>query len=120
MRAVALSLNIDPSLFGSAFADPTVLFRIFNYPPHNSKFGERSQAVGEHTDYGYLTVLKQDPSGGLQVRGRDGAWIEAPYIENTFVINLGDALEHCTGGLIRATPHRSNCNLLKYLVLFSV
>lgn len=106
MRAVALSLNIDPSLFGSAFADPTVLFRIFNYPPHDSKFGERSQAVGEHTDYGYLTVLKQDPSGGLQVRGRDGAWIEAPYIENTFVINLGDALEHSTGGLIRATPHR--------------
>lgn len=106
MQAVANSLGIDASHFSSAFADPTMLFRIFCYPPHNPIFGDLSQAVGEHTDYGYLTILKQDSCGGLQVRGRDGQWIEAPYIENTFVINLGDALEHCTGGLLRATPHR--------------
>jgi isopenicillin N synthase-like dioxygenase len=106
MLAIAESLGIDSARFGEAFADPTVLFRIFNYPPHNPKYGDLSQAVGEHTDYGYLTILKQDPSGGLQVRGVDGQWIDAPYVEDTFVINLGDALEHCTGGLIKATPHR--------------
>lgn len=33
-------------------------------------------------------------------------WIEATPIPNTFVINLGDALEHNTGGLLLATPHR--------------
>jgi isopenicillin N synthase-like dioxygenase len=108
MQAVSRSLGIDASYFGEAFADPTMLFRIFNYPPHNPVFGELSQAVGEHTDYGYLTILKQDASGGLQIRGQgmNAGWIDAPYVENTFVINLGDALEHCTGGLIRATPHR--------------
>jgi isopenicillin N synthase-like dioxygenase len=106
MQAIAQSLDIDTTYFGDAFADPTMLFRIFNYPPHDTQFGESSQAVGEHTDYGYVTILSQDTCGGLQVRGRGGGWVDAPYKEDTFVINLGDALEHSTGGLLRATPHR--------------
>ena len=36
----------------------------------------------------------------------EDVWISAPPIPNTFVINLGDALEHVTSGLLRATPHR--------------
>ena len=32
--------------------------------------------------------------------------MDAPPIPHSFVINLGDALEHNTGGLLRATPHR--------------
>jgi isopenicillin N synthase-like dioxygenase len=96
-----------------SFSEPTELFRIFNYPPHDNKFGEKSFGVGEHTDYGYITILKQDDSGGLQVKRtvvtEDSLvhmWIDAPPIKNTFVINLGDALERMTGGLYRATPHR--------------
>lgn len=33
-------------------------------------------------------------------------WVDVPPIPNTFVINLGDALQHNTGGLLIATPHR--------------
>ena len=62
--------------------------------------------VGEHTDYGYLTLLLQDNSGGLQVKLADGSWIDAPPVDGSLVVNLGDALEHNTGCLIKATPHR--------------
>lgn len=109
MKAISCSLEVKDAHFLNQFEHPTELFRIFNYPPHNPEvFSSQSMGVGEHTDYGYLTILRQDASGGLQVRSltNHSTWISAPPIENTFVINLGDALEHNTQGLYRATPHR--------------
>ncbi|MBL8168890.1 MAG: isopenicillin N synthase family oxygenase, partial [Acidobacteria bacterium] len=74
----------------------------FNYPGQNDAAG---WGVGEHTDYGLLTILKQDDAGGLQVKVR-GQWLEAPPVSNSFVCNIGDMLDRLTGGLYRSTPHR--------------
>jgi len=61
--------------------------------------------VGEHTDYGLVTLLAQDDSGGLQVATPDG-WIDAPPIPGTLVCNIGDMLDRLTGGWYKSTPHR--------------
>jgi isopenicillin N synthase-like dioxygenase len=106
MRLIAVSLGAEPGWFAERYtADPTVLFRIFNYPPAPAVAGEQ-WGVGEHTDYGLLTILKQDHHGGLQVRSRRGGWIDAPPIPGTFVCNIGDMLDRLTGGHYRSTPHR--------------
>ncbi|MDR3499727.1 MAG: 2-oxoglutarate and iron-dependent oxygenase domain-containing protein [Parvibaculum sp.] len=102
MGGIALSLGLERNYFADHYtADPTVLFRIFHYPPGN----EESWGVGEHTDYGLLTLLAQDEIGGLQVKSYNG-WIEAPPIPDTFVCNIGDMLDRLTGGIYRSTPHR--------------
>ncbi|MFM9862585.1 MAG: isopenicillin N synthase family dioxygenase [Micropepsaceae bacterium] len=104
MRGIALSLSLDAEYFARTYtADPTVLFRVFHYPPARKIDAE--WGVGEHTDYGLLTLLAQDNCGGLQVKARDG-WIEAPPIEGTLVCNIGDMLDRLTGGVYRSTPHR--------------
>ena len=105
MRGFSLSLGLDADYFSQYYTtDPLVLFRIFHYPS-----AQRHQSyewgVGEHTDYGVLTILKQDETGGLQIFTQD-QWIEAPYIPGTFVCNIGDMLERLTQGLYRSTPHR--------------
>ena len=61
--------------------------------------------VGEHTDYGLLIILKQDDSGGLEVKSGSG-WIAAPPIADSFMCNIGDMLDRITGGRYRSTPHR--------------
>jgi isopenicillin N synthase-like dioxygenase len=80
-------------------ADPLVLFRIFHYPPARPGWG-----VGEHTDYGLLTILGQD-GAGLEVRAADG-WVAVPPEDDALVCNLGDMLERVSGGRYRSTPHR--------------
>lgn len=107
MRGLSLSLGLDRDYFNGHFThDPLTLFRIFHYPSAEKKPDDANLwGVGEHTDYGVLTILKQDSVGGLQIKSQ-GKWLEAPYIPNTFVCNIGDMLERMTRGYYRSTPHR--------------
>ncbi len=108
LEGVALSLGLPEGYFRSHYtAEPTVLFRIFHYPATPPGDGaDYSWGVGEHTDYGLLTLLAQDDNGGLQIKGRDGVWFDAPPIPGTLVINIGDMLDRLTQGLYRSAPHR--------------
>jgi isopenicillin N synthase-like dioxygenase len=102
MEGVALSLGLEAEYFRRAYtARPTLLFRIFEYPPGR----DDGWGVGEHTDYGLLTLLAQDENGGLEVKTPNG-WIEAPPIPGALVCNIGDMLDRLTGGAYRSTPHR--------------
>jgi len=107
MKGIALSLGLDESYFAERYTgDPLILFRIFNYPAEPDRMGDdRSWGVGEHTDYGLLTILKQDKTGGLEVKSKSG-WVEAAPIPGSFVCNIGDMLDRMTGGLYRSTAHR--------------
>jgi isopenicillin N synthase-like dioxygenase len=105
MEGIALALGLDESYFRDRYtSDPLVLFRIFHYPAA-APSASSGWGVGEHTDYGVLTILKQDDRGGLEVKTPTG-WTAAPPIENSFVCNLGDMLDRMTAGLYRSTPHR--------------
>lgn len=104
MEGVALSLGLDAQYFRAHYtARPTLLFRVFEYPA--APANDENWGVGEHTDYGLLTVLAQDENGGLQVKTPNG-WIDAPPIEGALVCNIGDMLDRLTGGYYRSTPHR--------------
>ncbi|HEY2048928.1 MAG TPA: 2-oxoglutarate and iron-dependent oxygenase domain-containing protein [Caulobacteraceae bacterium] len=108
MEGVSLGLGLDAGHFARCYTgEPTVLFRIFHYPARGPVGIDwaGSWGVGEHTDYGLLTLLAQDRHGGLQVKA-PGGWIEAPPIDGALVCNIGDMLERLTGGRFKSTPHR--------------
>lgn len=100
MAAIALSLGLPEAYFADFCAEPIAALRLVRYPPEGAE-------AGIHTDYGALTLLLQDPIGGLQVFDRvTGGWIEANPIAGSFVVNLGDLMERWTNKLYRSTPHR--------------
>jgi len=104
LRGIALGLGLAPDWFvRNLTADPTILFRIFRYPPTSAS--DTGWGVAEHTDYGLLTILMHDGQGGLQVRANDG-WVDVDVARDAFVCNLGDMIERMTGGRYRSTPHR--------------
>jgi isopenicillin N synthase-like dioxygenase len=105
LAAMALGLGLDGDWFRRHMtADPTVLFRIFRYPPHPDGAADR-WGVAEHTDYGLLTLLAHDGTPGLEVRvGHE--WLPVPADPDLIVCNLGDMLDRLTGGRYRSTPHR--------------
>ena len=111
MEGIALSLGLEAGYFAARYTgDPLILFRIFNYPTRPAPAEKDVQwGVGEHSDYGLLTILWQDDVGGLQVKTREG-WIAAPPLPGSFVCNIGDMLDRLTGGLYLSTPHRVALN----------
>lgn len=105
LSLIAIALGLPQGYFEQHYtARPTTLLRVFRYPaPPAGTTGVLG--VGEHTDYGLLTIVAQDDVGGLQVRTESG-WRDVPPIPGTFVCNIGDMLDKLTGGWFRSTPHR--------------
>ena len=62
--------------------------------------------MGEHTDYGIVTVLWADQVKGLQVLGTDGSWNDVSPADDALLINLGDVTGRWTNDRWMSTLHR--------------
>tara|TARA_B110000503_G_scaffold125970_1_gene194081 strand:- start:1439 stop:2386 length:948 start_codon:yes stop_codon:yes gene_type:complete len=105
MRGFALGLGLEEDFFLQTTQRPLSRASLVYYP--NQEATDPNQfGVGPHTDFGTLTLLQQDQVGGLQVQDVNGDWLEAPPIEGSLVVNVGDLLTHWTAGAYKSTPHR--------------
>jgi isopenicillin N synthase-like dioxygenase len=105
VRLIAMSLGLEARALDHHFDHPTTFLRALHYPPQ-PPVEDDQMGSAPHTDYGIITLLAQDDSGGLQVRPRGGDWIEAPPIPDTYVLNVGDMLARWTNDRFVSTPHR--------------
>jgi isopenicillin N synthase-like dioxygenase len=106
-RGFALDLGIAEDFFEDKLDAPLAILRMLHYPPQAQRRNSAPDSgAGMHTDYGNLTILATDGVAGLQVRARDGAWLDAPQIPGAFVCNIGDCLMRWTNDVYVSTPHR--------------
>lgn len=106
LEGFALALELPRRFFRERYRRPLVRARLLHYPPQPAQADDEQFGAAEHTDYGTITILWQDDVGGLQVKNRAGQWIDAPPIDGTFVINIGDMLARWSNDLFVSTPHR--------------
>jgi isopenicillin N synthase-like dioxygenase len=105
-RALAVDLGLPPDYFAPFYERPLSALRVLHYPPHPGTFDGSQYGAGPHTDYGGITLLAQDATGGLEVRRRDGDWIPVAPVTGTFVCNIGDALMRWTNDVYVSNAHR--------------
>jgi len=106
LRGLALSLGRDAAFFEKRFAKPLARGSLIWYPPQPPDMGQDQFGVAPHTDYGGLTFLCQDMTGGLQVLNASGEWVTAHPIPGTFVVNIGDLMHRWTNDRFRSNAHR--------------
>jgi len=106
MQILALSLDLEEDYFDAMVAEPFALMCLNHYPPMPAVAAPNQLGAGAHTDWGGITLLLQDDSGGLEIRNVAGEWVRAEPIPGTFVVNLGDMIQRWTNDLYVSNMHR--------------
>ncbi len=82
------------------------LLRILHYPPLQGDEQPDAIRASAHEDINLLTVLPAANEPGLQVKSKDGSWLDVPCDFGNLIVNIGDMLQEVSGGYFPSTTHR--------------
>jgi len=102
-RALAVAMGEGPEFFEGITTRTPSQLRLVHYPFDGTAVD--AVGFGAHTDFECFTLLKPT-APGLEVMDSSGVWVDAPPIDGTLVMNIGDMFETFTNGHFVATSHR--------------
>jgi isopenicillin N synthase-like dioxygenase len=108
-RIFADALKLDEGFFDEYIDHSLSVLRMNNYAlPDGEKvtLDQDLIGMGEHTDFGIVTLLWADDVKGLQVLGRDGDWHDVSPAPGALLVNLGDLTNRWTNERWMSTLHR--------------
>ncbi|CAN5357921.1 2-oxoglutarate and iron-dependent oxygenase domain-containing protein [soil metagenome] len=102
------ALGLEPGFFAAVTDHSIDVMRMNNYalPEETVDLDGDLTGMGEHTDFGIVTILWADQVAGLQVLGRDRAWHDVAPADGALLINLGDVTGRWTNDQWMSTLHR--------------
>ena len=107
MHGVALSLGLPEESFDAAHESHSGAVMLLHYPPITEPLLPGQLRSGAHTDFGTMTLLFHHGSAeGLEILRPNGAWLHAPSVPGTAIVNVGDLLTRWTNGQLRSVLHR--------------
>ena len=106
LRKFDTILNTGSTL-EDAHKQPYNTTRVIHYPAYDGPIEEKQMRIGEHSDYGTITLLWQiNDVPGLEVQDLEGTWHPVPYAQDGVVVNIGDLLQRWTNDYFKSTKHR--------------
>lgn len=101
-----ISKNFSQPLSSMIEDSEQTLLRVLHYPPLQGDEEPDAIRAAAHEDINLLTVLPAANEPGLQVKGKDGNWIDVPCDFGNLIVNIGDMLQEVSGHYFPSTTHQ--------------
>ena len=106
LETLAAPLDVPAGFLSSMVSDGNSILRLLHYPPIPAGSDPRSIRAAAHEDINFITILVSATSSGLQLKDRDGAWLDVVSDPNSLIVDAGDMLARLTNDVIPSTTHR--------------
>jgi isopenicillin N synthase-like dioxygenase len=104
LRAIARHLGLADDYFEDTVRLGNSVLRLLHYPP--APFDGPNVRAGAHEDINTITLLLGAEEAGLQIREKDGGWLDVNPPAGSVVCNIGDMLQRLTNHVLPSTTHR--------------
>lgn len=101
-----VAANYRQSLSSMIEGSEQTLLRVLHYPPLSGDEEPDAIRAAAHEDINLLTILPASNEPGLQVKGKEGEWLDVPCDFGNLIVNIGDMLQEASGHYYPSTTHR--------------
>ena len=106
MEALSYPLQVEKDFFTKMVVEGNSILRLLHYPPIPEGADPRCVRAAEHEDINFITILPAATTSGLQLKDRDGSWLDIESDYGTLIVDAGDMLSRITNDVIPSTTHR--------------
>ena len=106
LEALTGPLEVPSEYFAKMVKDGNSILRLLHYPPLPADRDPNSLRAAPHEDINLITILVSASASGLQLKDRDGQWLDIESEPNDLIVDAGDMLSRITNEVIPATTHQ--------------
>ena len=106
LEALTGPLGLEKNFFEKMVHHGSSVFRLLHYPPIGKDVDPRCLRAAPHEDINFITILPAATAAGLQLKDRDGRWLDVNAENGTLIVDAGDMLARLTNDVIPSTTHQ--------------
>jgi len=106
LQALTAPLEVDIDYFDKMVDDGNSILRLLHYPPIHKDADPRCLRAAPHEDINLITILPSATASGLQLKDRDGTWLDVNANPGELIVDAGDMLARATNDVIPSTTHQ--------------
>lgn len=106
LQALTFPLDVPNFYFDQMVQDGNSILRLLHYPPIPEGTDPRCLRAAPHEDINLITILPAATASGLQLKDRDGTWLDVVSDPGTLIVDAGDMLSRLTNEVIPSTTHQ--------------
>ncbi len=106
LEALTIPLDVPKDFFVKMVTNGSSVLRLLHYPPIPEGTDPRCLRSAPHEDINFITILPAATAAGLQLKDRDGKWLDVNAENGTLIVDAGDMLARLTNDVIPSTTHQ--------------